>query len=188
VISESTTPSESQNLCQLCSKNNLLLAPTPVYCSSCDLRIKQNVKYYRSTDEDTKTQQCICMRCFKGSRGSSVITRAGSVSKTILNMAVNDEEVEDSWVQCDTCQQWQHRICGLYNNETDLEGKAEYVCPKCCLKEIENGTRISLPKTVMGAKDLPRTNLSDHIEQRLFTRMKQEREETAKFLGKALEE
>ncbi|KAJ0864151.1 putative histone acetyltransferase chromatin regulator PHD family [Helianthus annuus] len=187
-VSGGTEPSESQNLCQLCSKNKLLLAPTPVYCSSCDVRIKQNVKYYRSTDENTKTQHCICIGCFKGSRGSSVITRGGSVSKTVLHMAMNDEEIEDSWVQCDTCQQWQHRICGLYNNETDLEGKAEYVCPKCCLKETENGTRISLLKTVLGAKELLLTDLSDHIEQRLFTRMKQEREETAKVLGIASEE
>ncbi|KAL8266254.1 hypothetical protein R6Q59_003598 [Mikania micrantha] len=187
-ISENTTPSGSQNPCQLCLKYKLLLAPTPVYCSSCDLRIKQNVKYYQSTDEKTKTQHYICKGCFKGSRGSTVITRGGSVSKANLHMAKNDEEMEDSWVQCDVCQNWQHRICGLYNNETDLEGKAEYVCPKCCLKEIENGTRILLPKSVVGAKDLPRTNLSDHIEQRLYTRMKQEREETAKFCGIVTEE
>ncbi|KAI3813302.1 hypothetical protein L1987_18022 [Smallanthus sonchifolius] len=182
-ISRNTTPLESQNPCQLCSKHKLLLAPTPVYCSSCDLRIKQKVKYYRSTDENNNIQHSICTGCFNGSRGSTIITRGGSVSKANLHMAKNDEEIEDSWVACDKCQNWQHRICGLYNNETDLEGKAEYVCPKCCLKEIENGTRMSLPKTVLGAKDLPRTNLSDHIEQRLFTRMKQEREETAKILG-----
>ncbi|KAK1438957.1 hypothetical protein QVD17_04770 [Tagetes erecta] len=175
----------SQNPCQLCYKSKLLLAPTPVYCSSCDLRIKQNAKYYRSTDENIK--HCICMGCFRGSCGSTIVTRGGSVVKASLHMAKNDEEIEDSWVLCDTCQQWQHRICGLYNNETDLEGKAEYVCPKCCLKEIENGTRVSLPKNVVGAKDLPRTNLSDHIEQRLFTRIKQEREESAKFHGIELE-
>ncbi|KAI3713097.1 hypothetical protein L1987_71668 [Smallanthus sonchifolius] len=187
-ISGNTTPLESQNPCQLCSKYKLLLAPTPVYCSSCDLRIKQKVKYYRSTDENNNKQHSICTGCFNGSRGSTIITRGGSVSKTNLHMAKNDEEIEDSWVACDKCQNWQHRICGLYNNETDLEGKAEYVCPKCCLKEIENGTGISSPKTVLGAKDLPRTNLSDHIEQRIFTRMKQEREETAKVLGIESEE
>ncbi|KAK9052502.1 hypothetical protein SSX86_029131 [Deinandra increscens subsp. villosa] len=182
-ISADTTPLLNHNPCQLCSKHKLLLAPTPIYCSSCDLRIKQDMKYYRSTDEKTKTQHCICMGCFRGSRGSTVITRGGSVSKASLHLEENNEEIEDSWVQCDICQLWQHRICGLYNNETDLEGEAEYVCPKCCLKEIENGMRISLPKPVVGAKDLPRTNLSDHIEQRLLTRMKQEREETAKFHG-----
>ncbi|KVI02625.1 histone H3-K56 acetyltransferase, RTT109 [Cynara cardunculus var. scolymus] len=88
------------------------------------------------------------------------------------------------WVQCDRCQHWQHRICGLYNNERHTEGEEEYICPKCCLEEIEDGRRVALPPTaVLGAKDLPRTNLSDHIEQRLARRMKQERVDMAEFSG-----
>ncbi|KAI3713098.1 hypothetical protein L1987_71669 [Smallanthus sonchifolius] len=185
---ENTPPTVNQNTCQLCFMDKLLLTPAPIYCSSCDLRIKHNVGYYRSTEEDTNTQQhSFCMTCFKGSRGATVLSRGGSISKATLHKTKNDDEKEDSWVQCDRCQHWQHRICGLYNNETDSEGKAEYVCPKCCLKEMDKGKRISFPKTALGAKHLPTTNLSDHIEQRLFRRLKQEREETARFQGVQLE-
>ena len=88
------------------------------------------------------------------------------------------------WVQCDKCQCWQHRTCGLYNDEKDVEGKAEYICPKCYLEEIESGTRVPLPQaTASEAKDLPRTNLSDHIEERLSKRLNQEREEMSKISG-----
>ncbi|GJR06364.1 histone acetyltransferase HAC1-like protein isoform X3 [Tanacetum coccineum] len=100
-----------------------------------------------------------------------------------LIKAKNDQERNDDWVACDRCEKWQHYICGLYNKERD-QGEGEYICSKCRLTEIEEGNWA--PQTVLAAKDLPSTNLSDHIEQRLVTRMKQEREETAKFRGTEL--
>lgn len=36
----------------------------------------------------------------------------------------------------------------------------------------------------MGASDLPRTMLSDHIEQRLFSRLEEERKDRARAAGK----
>nr|GEW25992.1 hypothetical protein [Tanacetum cinerariifolium] len=83
------------------------------------------------------------------------------------------------------CYNWQHWICGLFNTETDKKKEADYICPKCSLTDIEDGKWV--PQTLLRAKDLPRTNLSDHIEQRLFTRIKQEREEIAKSWGTELE-
>ncbi|KAK1438956.1 hypothetical protein QVD17_04769 [Tagetes erecta] len=182
------TSKVGENTCQLCLMDKLLLTPATIYCSSCDMLIKRNVGYYRSNDEDTSTQHRVCMPCFKGCRGATISSRGGGlVSKASLHKTKNDDEKQDSWVECDRCKYWQHRICGLYNNETDSEGKAEYVCPKCCLIEMDNVKVITSPKTALGAKYLPKTNLSDHIEQRLHTRLRQERAETAKFHGIELE-
>ncbi|GJZ36544.1 probable histone acetyltransferase HAC-like protein 1 [Tanacetum coccineum] len=91
----------------------------------------------------------------------------GSISKAELEKAKNDKELYDKWVQCvqcDRCEKWQHYICGLYNKERD-QGEGEYICSKCRLTEIEEEKWA--PQAVLAAKDLPRTNLSDHIEQRL---------------------
>lgn len=187
-VSGNRAPSFGHNTCQLCSMDKLVFAPAPIYCSSCDTRIKRNVGYYRSKNE-MGIRHCFCMSCYRGSHGTNIVMRGFSIPKANLQKAKNDEEKEDSWVLCDKCQCWQHRICGLYNDEKDIEGKAEYICPKCYLQEIESGVRAPLPETTpSGAKDLPRTNLSDHIEQRLSKRLDQEREEMAKISGIEQEE
>ena len=68
-------------------------------------------------------------------------------------------------------------------------GQAEYTCPHCLIEEVEKGERKPLPQSaVLGAKDLPRTLLSDHIEQRLMRKLKQERHERARALGKSFDE
>lgn len=54
---------------------------------------------------------------------------------------------------------------------------------------MENGERKPLPPSaVLGAKDLPKTFLSDHLEQRLARKLKQERSERAKVQGKNVDE
>lgn len=93
------------------------------------------------------------------------------------------------WVQCDKCERWQHQICALFNGRRNDGGQAEYTCPNCYIMEIERGERKPLAQdAVLGAKDLPRTILSDHIEQRLAKRLKQERQDRARVQGKSFEE
>lgn len=83
------------------------------------------------------------------------------------------------WVQCDKCQHWVHQICALFNTRRN-EGSTEFTCPECCCVEMERGERKALPPdVVLGAKDLPRTRLSDHLEQRLQRRLAQEKAERA---------
>nr|KAJ0212499.1 hypothetical protein LSAT_V11C400207810 [Lactuca sativa] len=87
------------------------------------------------------------------------------------------------WVQCDRCEAWQHQICSLFNDQRNDGGQADYTCPNCYMEEVERGERMPLPQSaVLGAKDLPRTILSDHKESRLFGKLKQERLERAEAL------
>jgi hypothetical protein len=92
------------------------------------------------------------------------------------------------WVACDKCKAWQHQICALFNPKV-VEEAAEYTCAKCLLKEKDSGDiNLLESSTVLGALELPRTKLSDHIEQRLSARLEHERLQRARASGKGLKE
>ncbi|KAF7811232.1 histone acetyltransferase HAC12-like [Senna tora] len=188
-----STPEEEMeigdNLCSLCGMQKLLLAPLPIFCLSCGNRIRRNANFYYRRGEEVDTQHCFCSFCYKNSRGGFIKFNGVSISKTTLDSKRNDDVPEEAWAQCDKCKSWQHQICALFDSKRNLECKVEYECPHCCLKELENGVHVPLPATtIFGAKDLPRTKLSDHIERRLINRLEQERAERAKDEGKNVDE
>ncbi|XVE91163.1 hypothetical protein DITRI_Ditri20bG0132300 [Diplodiscus trichospermus] len=177
----------SENSCQLCAVEKLTFEPPPIYCSPCGARIKRNAMYYTVGAGDTR--HYFCIPCHNEARGESIIVDGSNIPKARLEKKKNDEETEEWWVQCDKCEAWQHQICALFNGRRNDGGQAEYTCPNCYIAEIERGERKPLPQSaVLGAKDLPRTILSDHIEQRLFRRLKQERQERARVQGKSYDE
>lgn len=95
----------------------------------------------------------------------------------------------DQWVQCESCEGWQHQICGLYNKDKDTDNTADYICPKCLLEERQSNNNSGFDdNTDLGAKDLPETILSYFIEQRLFRRLREERSQTAEATGKSVDE
>ncbi|KAJ4958739.1 hypothetical protein NE237_025850 [Protea cynaroides] len=156
--------SMSENSCQLCAVEKLTFEPPPIYCTPCGARIKRNAMYYTMGTGDTR--HYFCIPCYNEARGDII-----------------------EWVQCDKCEAWQHQICALFNGRRNDGGQAEYTCPNCYMQEIEGEGRKPLPQSaVLGAKDLPRTILSDHIEQRLHRRLKQERQERARLMGKSYDE
>ncbi|GMI91942.1 histone acetyltransferase of the CBP family 12 [Hibiscus trionum] len=179
--------SMSENSCQLCAVERLTFEPPPIYCSRCGGRIKRNAMYY--TVGAGETRHYFCIPCHNEARGDSIVVDGTAIPKARLEKKKNDEETEEWWVQCDKCEAWQHQICALFNGRRNDGGQAEYTCPNCYIAEVERGERKPLPQSaVLGAKDLPRTILSDHIEQRLFKRLKQERQERAKVQGKSYDE
>ncbi|GFZ11616.1 histone acetyltransferase of the CBP family 12 [Actinidia rufa] len=179
--------SMSENSCQLCAVEKLTFEPPPIYCTPCGARIKRNSMYYTIGAGDTR--HYFCIPCYNEARGETILVDGTAVPKARLEKKKNDEETEEWWVQCDKCEAWQHQICALFNGRRNDGGQAEYTCPKCYIVEIERGEREPLPQSaVLGAKDLPRTILSDHIEQRLFRRLKQERQERARLQGKSYDE
>ncbi|XP_022847823.1 histone acetyltransferase HAC1-like isoform X2 [Olea europaea var. sylvestris] len=179
--------SMSENSCQLCAVEKLTFEPPPIYCTPCGARIKRNAMYYTNGAGDTR--HCFCIPCYNEARGDTIAVDGASVQKTKMEKKKNDEETEEWWVQCDNCEAWQHQICALFNGRRNDGGQADYTCPNCYVAEVERGERVPLPQnSVLGAKDLPRTILSDHIEQRLFRRLKQERQDRARLLGKSFDE
>ncbi|KAJ7962646.1 histone acetyltransferase HAC1-like [Quillaja saponaria] len=179
--------SMSENSCQLCAVEKLTFEPPPIYCSTCGARIKRNAMYYTMGAGDTR--HYFCIPCYNEARGDNIIVDGTTMPKARLEKKKNDEETEEWWVQCDKCEAWQHQICALFNGRRNDGGQAEYTCPNCYVQEVERGERKPLPQNaVLGAKDLPRTILSDHIEQRLFRRLKQERQDRARVQGKSYDE
>ncbi|ERN03959.1 histone acetyltransferase HAC1 [Amborella trichopoda] len=179
--------SMSENSCQLCAVEKLTFEPPPIYCTPCGARIRRNALYYTFGTGDTR--HYFCIPCYNEVRGEYIEVDCTNIPKAKLEKKRNDEETEEAWVQCDKCEAWQHQICALFNGRRNDGGQAEYTCPNCYISEIERGERKPLPQSaVLGAKDLPRTILSDHMEQRLFRRLKQERQERAKHLGKSYDE
>ncbi|XXG83954.1 hypothetical protein AAC387_Pa10g1587 [Persea americana] len=111
------------------------------------------------------------------------------VNKAELKKHWNNEQTEEPWVQCDNCKGWQHQICALFNGKRNEEEEVEYTCPFCYQKEITSGEREPLSQDfIPGAKDLPRTLLSDHIEKQLFRHLKKERKQRAKMMGESYDE
>lgn len=181
-LEEKLAASIGENTCQLCYMEKLLFAVAPVYCSCCGALIKPPLLYYSAIDE-MGTRHSFCSLCFKASRGGEISFYGISISKQKMEKQKKHHVDFEPWVQCDNCKGWQHQICALYNDKRDLGENSDYVCPKCYLMGMKVGDYTPLPKTgAFEAKDLPTTKLSDHIEKRLFRRLKEEREERAKAL------
>ncbi|KAL0289035.1 UNVERIFIED_CONTAM: Histone acetyltransferase HAC1 [Sesamum calycinum] len=179
--------SMSENSCQLCAVEKLTFEPPPIYCTPCGARIKRNAMYY--TIGAGETRHCFCIPCYNDARGDTIVVDGATLPKARAEKKKNDEEIEEWWVQCDKCEAWQHQICALFNGRRNDGGQAEYTCPNCYMAEVERGERVPLPQSaVLGAKDLPRTNLSDHLEQRLFAKLKHERHDRARLQGKSYDE
>ncbi|KAI5442611.1 hypothetical protein KIW84_011594 [Lathyrus oleraceus] len=172
------------NTCQLCERENLYFAPVPIFCICCGLPIGRRKTYFCRKDEEFDAERCFCSFCYNASKGGCIAFNGTSVSKANLEKKTNDEVLEEPWVECNKCKRWQHQVCALYNSKKDLDCSAEYICAVCRLKEIENGVHVHLQMaTVYGAKDLPRTMLSDHLEKRLFKRLMEMRVDGEKVEG-----
>ncbi|CAH8362534.1 unnamed protein product [Eruca vesicaria subsp. sativa] len=176
----------SENSCQLCAVERLAFEPTPIYCTPCGARIKRNAMHY--TVVSGESRHYVCIPCYNEARTNTVSVDGTPVPKSRFEKKKNDEEVEEPWVQCDKCQAWQHQICALFNGRRN-HGQAEYTCPNCYIQEVERGERKPVsPSVILGAQSLPASTLSNHLEQRLFKKLKQERQERARLQGKSYDE
>jgi E1A/CREB-binding protein len=198
-----------QNTCSLCGMERLLFEPPPRFCGLCFKMINSSGCYYVAVENGIE-KISICSKCHHLSSSK------GKYNKR-FNYAETDAEAEwvmclpshththidlflllltfcllvsFQWVQCDKCKAWQHQICALFNQKI-VDEDAEYTCAKCFLNEKDSGDIFSLEfesSTVLGAQELPRTKLSDHVERWLSERLQLDRQQRAIATGKGVEE
>ncbi|KAH7281754.1 hypothetical protein KP509_36G061900 [Ceratopteris richardii] len=172
--------------CSACGVENLHFDPIPIFCTQCGCRIKRNYIYHSTGAGENSFN--FCGPCYNSIRDDVLETDGFKVQKSTLVKKKNDEQRVEGWVECDKCKKWQHQICVLFNARINKE-RSEYVCPDCCIAEMEKSERTCLlGNPVPGAKDLPRTMLSDYLEERLALKLEEEKLERSGSLGKGMEE
>jgi E1A/CREB-binding protein len=180
---------EEESCCKVCHRNKMTFEPPTLYCDACGQRIKRNQTFY-ATPKHSEIRGLYCHPCMTGTPGDFMQLQSFSMRKADMEKKRNDDEQEEAWVQCDNCEGWVHQICGLFNKGRNNEERG-YLCPPCLLNGLESGHRsvpAERPQAMLTAKDLPRCNLSDFLENRLQQTILSERIARAKATGRPVEE
>lgn len=156
---------EMEDTCDICRATYpLYFEPTPKNCASCGQKIKKQAWYHSS-----QTPQAVwCNACFTNA-GEHIRVHDTMVKKDAVVSPQKQRNVEvaaEHWVACDGCNRWVHMVCGLFNNHSNKDD-TKFLCP-WCLKDMQRaGTWTPVhkrPQSMLSAEDLPRTELSDHME------------------------
>lgn len=170
--SEEKERRKNERACVLCGCEKLQFEP-PVYfchginCSSTSKRIHRNRHYYVGGNN----QYYWCNQCYNELDDDVQIDMVDtSFNKADLKKKKNDEVHEENWVQCDECDRWVHQICGLFNARQNKDSGSKYVCPHCLLTDMKNG-KTAPQTTALTAEELPRTKLSEWLEEEIRTKV-----------------
>ena len=85
----------------------------------------------------------------------------------------NDDVVAEPWVQCDSCKQWVHQICAMFNLRKNAmtSHSAHYVCPTCRLDALED-QEIAAAKAAAPAVTPSRASKSPAVKKSMSPLMK----------------
>jgi E1A/CREB-binding protein len=166
---------QNDRACTLCGCEKLLFEPPVYFCNGINCqsqRIRRNSHFYIGGNN----QYYWCNTCYNELDDKIPIELVDmSIMKSDLKKKKNDEVHEESWVQCDSCQRWVHQICGLFNTRQNKEHHSEYHCPKCM---YEKRKKLPIPSPrPLSAEDLPRTALSEWLEQHILKKVENRKRE-----------
>eukprot|EP01031_Cornospumella_fuschlensis_P030926 gene30926-37377_t len=163
-----------EDYCLLCGESDLSFALSIHYCGNCGNKIRSGAVYY--TDDNTGQW---CKSCYV------------SISREKQLIQAENVACPEAWVQCDGCDGWVHNICGLFNSRRNLGESVPYLCPGClCDWRTRNPSKVNIMSTTRKTKasELPVTELSKFLEQRILRRLQLAYIEEAKKQGVSLDE
>jgi len=183
---------KTEAACKACGVEKLTFEPPPMYCNYCNVRIKPKQSYYlaQMPSQSAEAKQYFCTGCYAGF-AQTIEVEGNMMLKSQLTKRKNEEDLEEPWVQCDACETWVHQICTLFNGRRNEGGESPFTCPSCILEQMSRSERtptVNRPSSQQPASSLPRTQLSDFLENYLQTHLDAERADRARMLGKAPEE
>jgi Bromodomain/TAZ zinc finger len=170
---------QNERACMLCGCEKLLFEPPVYFCNGMNCqsqRIRRNSHFYIGGNN----QYFWCSSCYNELDDKIPIELVDmTIKKADLKKKKNDEVHEESWVQCDTCEKWVHQICGLFNTRQNKEHHSEYCCPKCLLDKRQAAIIQPTPPKPPCAVDLPRTALSEWLENSITKKIARRKRELA---------
>ena len=184
---DNNIPANPEDCCTVCGQGDLLFEPPCIYCDLCYQRIKRHQVYYTNIQTNDQVKVSFCHQCYVSAAKGDVLTVGQSQFRKSMDLMKmkNEEQVSEPWVQCDQCQVWVHQVCGLFNKGQNGQ-ETHYLCPTCLMDGLKAGTRVPMhprSKSMLGAPDLPKCQLSNYLEDRLKKSLERERSERAMSQG-----
>ena len=161
----------NERACSLCGFEKLQFEPPVFFCNNLKCpskRIRRNTHFYSGGNN----QYNYCNACFNDLE-SEIALPDMTLKKADLKKKKNDEVHEENWVHCDECKRWIHQICGLFNSRQNKDSNSSYCCPKCLLEKRKKGKSPG-KLNMRTAEQLPRTKLSEWIEDSLGEKIKKQ--------------
>jgi hypothetical protein len=175
---------QNERACVLCGCEKRLFEPPVFFCNGMNCqskRIRRNSHFYIGGS----SQYFWCNQCYNDLDEKTPVEFIDlTVKKVDLKKKKNDEVHEESWVQCDVCERWIHQICGLFNTRQNKEHHSEYCCPLCLLEKKKKSPSSLPPPKPAGAADLPRTKLSEFLENGVTKRIEAKKRKMAEEKSK----
>lgn len=176
---EETDRMKNDRACALCGFEKLQFEPPVFFCNNLKCpskRIRRNTHFYSGGNN----QYNYCSQCYNDLDADMKLEMPDmTLKKADLKKKKNDEVHEENWVQCDECQRWIHQICGLFNSRQNKDSSCTYSCPKCLLEKRKKGTKPGKADSPT-AEQLPRTKLSEWIEDYIEEKVKNQYKVLAK--------
>lgn len=166
--------------CVLCGHDMLLYEPPTLFCSGANCpnqRIGRNRNFYSVGSGSTSYYWCT--KCYDDLDASVKIDLPDmQVTKADMKRRKNDEVIPESWVQCDDCKRWVHYVCSLFNCRQNKDASSTFSCPYCLIKDLKSGKTTPLSNAA-SAEELPRTTLSEYLEDYVRQRISKKYDELA---------